>query len=79
MLNLHHEDSISINDLWDFQLLRSPDESPTNKWAKIPVPGLWTSQKESDVFWDKPIYTNVQMPFDELPPAVPALESNWYL
>jgi len=73
MLNLHHEDSISLNDLWDFQLLRSPDDSPSNRWAKIPVPGLWTSQKESEVFWDKPIYTNVQMPFDELPPAVPAL------
>jgi len=73
MLNLHHEDSISLNDLWDFQLLKSPKHSPSNKWTKIPVPGLWTSQKESEDFWDKPIYTNVQMPFDELPPAVPEL------
>lgn len=73
MLNLHHEDSISLNDMWDFQLLRSPEDSPSNQWAKIPVPGLWTSQKESTVFWDKPIYTNVQMPFEELPPAVPAI------
>jgi beta-galactosidase len=73
MLNLQHEDSISLNGVWDFQLLRSPYESPTSKWARIPVPGLWTSQKESEDFWDKPIYTNVQMPFDELPPTVPSL------
>ncbi len=71
MLNLHHEDSISLNDAWDFQLLHSPDDLPTNSWSKIPVPGLWTSQKESPIFWDKPIYTNVQIPFDELPPSVP--------
>ena len=73
MLNLHHEECISLDDVWDFQLLRSPDDSPTKSWGKIPVPGLWTSQEPSNLFWDKPIYTNIQMPFPELPPHSPAL------
>jgi len=73
MLNVVHEDSLSLDGQWDFQLLRSPDDQPTRSWASIPVPGLWTAQEESNVFWDRPIYTNVQMPFDELPPLVPHL------
>jgi beta-galactosidase len=73
ILNLNHEESLSLDGVWDFQLLKSPTLEPGKKWANIPVPGLWTMQTLSEVFWDKPIYTNVQMPFDELPPAVPAL------
>ena len=73
MLNLEHEESILLDGTWDFLLLKSPDEEPGRNWASIPVPGLWTMQPESKIFWDKPIYTNVQMPFDELPPAVPEL------
>ena len=72
MLNLVHEDAVSLDGQWDFQLLHSPDDEPGKKWATIPVPGLWTMQPTSEVFFDKPIYTNVQMPFDELPPFVPA-------
>ncbi len=73
MLNVEHAGSLSLNGQWRFQLLRSPDLQPTDSWSSIPVPGLWTMQPESEIFWDKPIYTNVQMPFEELPPAVPAL------
>ena len=73
MLNLHHAECISLDDIWDFQLLSSPDDLPTKNWGKIPVPGLWTSQEPSKIFWDKPIYTNIQMPFLELPPHSPAL------
>jgi len=73
MLNINHEESVSLDGSWDFQLLRSPDDQPSTTWASIPVPGLWTAQPESPTFWDKPIYTNVQMPFDELPPFVPSL------
>jgi len=73
MLNLNHQECITLDDVWDFQLLRSPDETPGKNWAKIPVPGLWTSQEPSSTFWDKPIYTNIQMPFAELPPYSPAL------
>ena len=73
MLNIHHEDSVSLDGQWDFQLLHSPDDHPGRNWSTIPVPGLWTAQEESHHFWDRPIYTNVQMPFDELPPFVPTL------
>jgi beta-galactosidase len=72
MLNLVHEEVVSLDGQWDFQLLHSPDEEPGKKWAQIPVPGLWTMQPTSEIFFDKPIYTNVQMPFEELPPFVPA-------
>ena len=73
MLNIVHENSVSLDGQWDFQLLRSPDDKPSSNWTTIPVPGLWTTQPESPYFWDRPIYTNVQMPFDELPPHVPTL------
>ncbi|MEI6867235.1 MAG: glycoside hydrolase family 2 TIM barrel-domain containing protein [Actinomycetes bacterium] len=73
MLNLEHQESLTLDGQWRFQLLHSPDETPTDNWDEIPVPGLWTMQPESPTYWDKPIYTNVQMPFEQLPPAVPAL------
>lgn len=39
----------------------------TSGWATIDVPGHWTLQG-----WDRPHYTNVQMPFSGRPPDVPA-------
>ena len=71
MLNIEHIEKISLDGRWRFQLLRSPLDRIGKKWSTIPVPGLWTMQPESDVFFDKPIYTNVQMPFEEQPPKVP--------
>ena len=35
-------------------------------WSKIKVPGTWTRQG-----FDKPHYTNVQMPFEAVPPNTP--------
>jgi len=72
MLNIEHFEQISLDGVWRFQLLRKPTEKPGKHWASIPVPGLWTMQETSDVFFDKPIYTNTQMPFAEMPPLVPA-------
>ena len=72
MLNIEHIEKISLDGTWRFQLLHSPLDRIGKKWTTIPVPGLWTMQPESDVFFDKPIYTNVQMPFEEQPPYVPA-------
>jgi beta-galactosidase len=72
MLNIEHIEKISLDGIWRFQLLHSPLDRIGKKWSSIPVPGLWTMQPESEVFFDKPIYTNVQMPFDEQPPQVPA-------
>ena len=72
MLNIEHFEQISLDGTWRFQLLHSPTEKLGKRWASIPVPGLWTMQEPSEVFFDKPIYTNTQMPFEELPPFVPA-------
>jgi beta-galactosidase len=71
MLNIEHFEQISLDGTWRFQLLHKPTEKLGKRWASIPVPGLWTMQEPSDVFFDKPIYTNVQMPFPEQPPFVP--------
>jgi beta-galactosidase len=40
---------------------------PDEGWRKIPVPSNWTLQNT----FDRPHYTNVQMPFPEEPPQVP--------
>ena len=71
MLNIEHYEKLSLDGTWRFQLLRKPTDAVRKRWSKIPVPGLWTMQPESEVFFDKPIYTNVQMPFDHSPPNVP--------
>jgi beta-galactosidase len=71
MLNIEHFEQISLDGTWRFQLLHKPTEKLGKRWASIPVPGLWTMQETSDVFFDKPIYTNTQMPFAEQPPFVP--------
>ena len=76
-----------LDGKWKFALLDSPEnEKSTSEgghkslnvknwqqpdfdagsWEEITVPGTWTLQG-----WDKPHYTNVQMPFDTIPPNVP--------
>ncbi|NJK90926.1 MAG: DUF4981 domain-containing protein [Blastochloris sp.] len=65
----------SLNGVWDFHLAESPAAAcaflntmgPDKVWSKIEVPGNWQMQG----FWDKPHYTNVQMPFPQEPPFVP--------
>jgi beta-galactosidase len=64
---LVHQPLVELDGSWRFQLLRQADAEPTDDWREITVPGCWTMQ---DTF-DTPIYTNVQMPFDETPPDVP--------
>jgi len=71
MLNIEHFEQISLDGTWRFQLLHKPTEKLGKRWASIPVPGLWTMQESSEVFFDKPIYTNTQMPFAQMPPFVP--------
>ena len=69
---------LSLNGEWDFTLLHRPEDvaaemvatdfnPKANGFRKIPVPSNWTLQ---DTF-DRPHYTNVQMPFPEEPPQVP--------
>jgi beta-galactosidase len=68
----------SLNGTWDFALLHGPEKvraemvaphfvAEAPEFKKIPVPSNWTLQ---DTF-DKPHYTNVQMPFPLEPPNVP--------
>ena len=71
MLNIAHLMSISLDGQWNFQLLDRADQDPSKRWQSITVPGLWTMVDGEQPFGDKPIYTNTQMPFDQLPPSVP--------
>jgi beta-galactosidase len=71
MLNIEHFETISLDGTWRFQLLNTPTQDARKRWSTIPVPGLWTMQPTSEVFFDKPIYTNVQMPWDHIAPEVP--------
>ena len=64
---------ISLNGPWQFRLFDRPeevllpqDDSAAAQWNTIEVPGNWNLQG-----YDRPHYTNVQMPFSELPPQVP--------
>jgi beta-galactosidase len=61
-----------LTGTWDFLLLPRPEEATwprlgTADWAPIEVPGNWTMQG-----FGQPHYTNVTMPFPQLPPQVPA-------
>lgn len=52
---------IDLTGEWQFRLL------PHGAWSTAQVPSLWTMHEETD----RPHYTNVPMPFDEVPPQVP--------
>ncbi len=63
---------LGLNGAWDFKLLPNPLAATeaaleSGTWAPIAVPGNWTMQG-----FGAPHYTNVIMPFPELPPHVPA-------
>lgn len=71
MLNMEHLHSISLDGPWRFQLLDRADASPAGSWNIENVPSFWTINKGERHYKDGPIYTNTQMPFDNLPPSVP--------
>ena len=62
----------SLDGKWQFMLFdKPPDKLPPeggkdDSWASINVPGTWARQG-----FDKPHYTNVQMPFQAAPPHAP--------
>ena len=67
---------VSLDGDWRFQLYPKPQAvNPTvletdyddSDWSYLPVPANWTLQNTGD----NPIYTNVQMPFENNPPIVP--------
>jgi beta-galactosidase len=63
----------SLDGRWHFDYFQKPEDldpallcrTPESE-ANITVPGNWTVQG-----WDKPHYTNIQMPFKNQPPLVP--------
>lgn len=66
---------ISLNGEWKFKYITTPENPPENfsspelkdkSWDNIVVPGCWQMQG-----YDYPHYTNVQMPWPNLPPEVP--------
>lgn len=67
----------SLDGDWDFRLVARPEEVPAEfvrpdyaldaAWSKLPVPSNWTMHGHGH-----PHYTNVIMPFNDLPPNVPA-------
>jgi len=82
-----------LNGNWKFNYTTSPEKlekdcvdpaTDDNNWDNIVVPGCFNMQG-----YDKPHYTNVQMPWENLPPNVPEenptgiyrrsfkLDSNW--
>jgi len=67
--SLTNANVLSLDGQWNFAFTTSPDAAAD--YTSIPkdtitVPLTWSLQG-----WDKPHYTNVQMPFDVLPPFAP--------
>lgn len=69
---------LSLDGQWRFTRIPHPDDVPPgwaspgfdcSNWRSVTVPSLWT--RYEDVA-DRPIYTNVLMPFKAEPPHVPA-------
>jgi beta-galactosidase len=63
MRALRRAPDIDLDGTWEFRLLPHDEE-----WKNVEVPDLWTMREKSD----PPHYLNVAMPFDEVPPTVPA-------
>jgi beta-galactosidase len=65
---LDHAERLELDGTWRFQLLDDPEAAVGEDWGEIAVPGCWTMQEAGD----RPWYTNVQMPWSEPPPYLPA-------
>ncbi len=70
---LARSEILVLDGPWDFLLRARPEDvratdldGPVDGWARVEVPGCWTMQG-----FDRPQYTNVQMPFPGPPPRVP--------
>lgn len=66
---------LSLDGRWKFALAENPAATPANfdhpdfddaAWSEIDVPGTWSLQG-----FDRPHYTNVVMPFGNVPPSTP--------
>ncbi len=68
----------SLNGRWSLRLFETPESvpqaavtGPTSGDVVVAVPGNWTMQDLGSGVTDLPHYTNVQMPFEGPPPALP--------
>ena len=68
---------ITLENCWKFRLYTHPKKVPakwhlldTKTWLDVEVPHLWTMDQRLTA--DKPIYTNVVMPFRHEPPNLPS-------
>lgn len=64
---VRRQPAVELDGGWEFQLLSADDSEPSTEWGIVEVPGLWTMDSRDDPAH----YTNVPMPFDEVPPTVP--------
>ena len=72
--SITHDDRLSLDGEWQFQLLQHPGQLPSGPLRAINVPGAWTMQESGDL----PIYLDARMPFAEAPPHVPAVNPTGY-
>ena len=65
-----------LNGMWKFHFVEEPSLRPVDFWKadydcsgwdEIKVPSCWEMQG-----WDRPIYANVEYPFDNTPPVIRA-------
>jgi beta-galactosidase len=72
----HGVERLDLDGRWRFRLLPAPEGAaePGGEWSAVDVPGCWTMQEFDDLYGvhDVPRYTNVQMPWPDLPPYPPA-------
>ena len=68
MTSLSRSADVDLDGQWSFQLLPTFDHDLGSAWTTVTVPELWTMREESD----RPHYTNITMPFAEIPCHVPA-------
>ncbi|WP_223690690.1 glycoside hydrolase family 2 TIM barrel-domain containing protein [Leifsonia poae] len=69
MTSLRRPFDLGLDGAWSFQLLPAFEHEPGETWTPVTVPELWTMREASD----GPHYTNIVMPFDAVPPNVPAV------
>jgi beta-galactosidase len=58
---------VPLDGTWQFQLLASDRSETQDSWEDVTVPELWTMRTGQDT----PHYTNVAMPFEQIPPTLP--------
>ncbi|WP_284984472.1 glycoside hydrolase family 2 TIM barrel-domain containing protein [Arthrobacter sp. efr-133-TYG-118] len=67
MHSLRRLPELILDGEWSFQLLPTFEHELGPEWTSVTVPELWTMREPED----PPHYTNIDMPFDLVPPYIP--------